>query len=97
MALPLARPCLLKIDVQGTELDVLAGAAETLQFVDWILLELTFDPVYEGEPLFAEVDAALRASGWIIRWPLSVLRSADGTVVTQLDALYQRALPAGQS
>ena len=85
----------MKIDVQGTELDVLAGAAETLCFVDWILLEVAFDPVYEGEPLFAEVDAALRAAGWIMRWRGLATAQRRRSVVTQLDALYERAEPEG--
>jgi FkbM family methyltransferase len=86
----------LKIDVQGTELDVLAGAAETLRSVDWILLELTFEPVYQDEPLFAEVDASMRAMGWRMKWPISAMRSGDGHLVAQIDALYERAEPGGR-
>jgi FkbM family methyltransferase len=96
LTLPLTRPCLLKIDVQGTELDVLAGAAETLRSVDWILLELTFEPVYQDEPLFAEVDASMRAMGWRMKWPISAMRSGDGHLVAQIDALYERAEPGGR-
>ncbi len=51
----LARPCLLKIDVQGGELDVLNGASTTLDSIDQILVECSFTELYLGQPLAAEV------------------------------------------
>ena len=45
-------PVLLKVDVQGYEGHVLRGAEETLRRVDYVILEASFRPMYEGELLF---------------------------------------------
>ena len=53
----LARPCLLKIDVQGLELEVLKGGRATLGQVDEALVECSFVELYEGQALADEVIA----------------------------------------
>ena len=54
----------LKIDVQGHEIDVLRGAAATLQKADVVLLELSFAPEYEGkEPSFAQACQLMHEAG----------------------------------
>lgn len=61
-----ARECdYLKLDVQGAELDVIRGAARTLQDVLVVQAEVEFVPMYKDQPLFAEVDQALRAAGFL--------------------------------
>ncbi|MGH9223245.1 MAG: FkbM family methyltransferase [Acidimicrobiales bacterium] len=86
----LARPALLKIDVQGLELDVLAGAPETLRRMDAVLVEAAFDPQYEGQPPFSAVHAALTGEGWSLDRPLDVRRDGGGRAV-EADWLYHRA------
>jgi len=54
----------LKIDVQGAELLVLQGATERLKDVLVVHTEVEFLPMYKGQPLFADVDAFLRAQGF---------------------------------
>lgn len=63
----IARPCLLKIDVQGYELEVLRGAEGLLGRIDEILVECSFVPFYEGQALADEVIAYLRARGRDVR------------------------------
>ena len=46
---------LMKLDVQGYELEVLKGAAETMKTVDVVLMEVAFLPVNRGAPLINEV------------------------------------------
>ncbi len=56
----------LKIDVQGAELDVIRGGPKALQNAVVIHTEAAFVPLYKGQPLFGEVDAALRAQGFML-------------------------------
>lgn len=51
----LTRPGLLKIDVQGGELDVLRGASRTLDSIDQVLVECSFTELYLGQPLAGDV------------------------------------------
>jgi FkbM family methyltransferase len=55
----------LKIDTQGSELPILRGAPRTLgQFVFGVEVEIELNLVYEGQPLFGDVDAFLRPHGY---------------------------------
>ncbi|MFA5238949.1 MAG: FkbM family methyltransferase [Phycisphaerae bacterium] len=55
----------LKIDVQGAEVDVFEGAANLLAEIMIVHTEVEFIPLYIDQPLFAEVDQALRKSGFL--------------------------------
>lgn len=57
------RPTLLKIDVQGTELEVLRGATRALEFVDAVYVEASFVELYEGQALADSVIEFLRSRG----------------------------------
>jgi FkbM family methyltransferase len=55
----------LKIDVQGAERDVILGATNTLADAVIVQVEVEFVPLYLDQPLFAEVDQAMRANGFM--------------------------------
>lgn len=63
---PLRDPLLLKIDVQGFELEVLRGATETLTRTELILVEVNFLESYENGALAHEVIALLGDHGFRI-------------------------------
>ena len=86
---PPARPCLLKVDVQGLELDVLRGAARTLESVDEALIECSFVELYEGQPLADEIVLQMLEAGLRLAGVHEVVYSADGTAV-QADFLFRR-------
>lgn len=54
----------LKVDTQGHERDVLAGAADSLPCIDTIELEMSPVGLYEGEALFTEMFDWLVARGY---------------------------------
>ena len=57
----------LKVDTQGSELFVLEGAASALaSTVTGVEVEVEFTPIYQGQPLFADVDAFLRERGYLL-------------------------------
>ncbi|ABS05907.1 FkbM family methyltransferase [Kineococcus radiotolerans] len=56
---------LLKIDVQGSELMIFQNGRRTLADAVAVHTEVSFVPLYEGQPMFHEVDAELRAQGFL--------------------------------
>jgi FkbM family methyltransferase len=74
IAKPFLRPdsrCLLKIDVQGYEDQVLAGASDLLVHVMGIYLELSLVPLYHGQLLFDAMKTKIEGLGfefWGV-WP----------------------------
>lgn len=56
----------LKLDVQGAALDVLQGGLETLKNTLFVKCEVEFNPLYEGQPLFAEIDQFMREQGFML-------------------------------
>jgi FkbM family methyltransferase len=62
-ALPV--PLLIKIDVQGAELDVLAGAPEALAQADYVILEVSLFEFFRGGPQFHDVVAFMKSRGFV--------------------------------
>ena len=65
----------IKLDVQGAELDVLKGATNSLAHTLAIDIEVEFCELYKDQPLFDQVFSFLRKSGfefidftYIYRW-----------------------------
>ena len=58
-------PFLIKVDVQGAELDVLAGATETLRKTECVVLEVSFFEFFRNGPLFHDVIAFMRERGFV--------------------------------
>lgn len=55
---------LLKIDIQGGEVDVFKGAEAALKAATAVIVELRYFPLYEGEPMMGGVDTELRRQGF---------------------------------
>jgi FkbM family methyltransferase len=57
---------LLKLDTQGSEAEILTHAKRTLERCLIIQCEVEFVPLYEEQPLFADVDRLLRGHGFML-------------------------------
>ncbi len=57
---------LLKVDVQGSELAVLKGAARTLSRTALVMLEANFVHHYEGDSLFPDLHAHMTERGFVL-------------------------------
>ncbi len=101
----LPRVDLLKMDLQGGELAVMQGGRDRLSEAVAVIPEVRFHRMYEGEPLWAELDLELRAQGFKLHKFMTnkalpvknsqwrrLERAAVGTQLLDGDAVYIRNL-----
>jgi len=60
------KPALLKLDVQGFELQVLKGGVSSLSQFKYILLEASLDTLYENQPDFSQINNFLEINGFLL-------------------------------
>lgn len=84
-------PALLKIDVQGFEGEVLAGAGDLLAWFDAIYVEASFRELYGGQPLIHDLLPALSRHGFRLSGVDNVLYDASGQAL-QADFDFRRRL-----
>ena len=81
----------IKVDTQGTELEILKGGIHILQSARCLEVEVEFNPIYLGQPVFSDVDLFLRSQGFVL-WKLTnqVHYSRDGAPDTPIgdDTIY---------
>lgn len=86
----LPAPDLLKLDVQGFELEVLKGATHALEKCRWVLCEVSFSELYAGQCLFSDVAAFLAKLGFEVH--AFGERTPVGRPLIQADVLFLRDL-----
>lgn len=62
----LPRPDVLKIDIQGGEMDVFQNGRDKLSEAVAVVTEVRFARIYEGEALWADLDIELRSQGFTL-------------------------------
>lgn len=85
----LLRPLVIKIDVQGGELEVLQGATRTLESTDALLIECSFVELYTGQALAHEVIAHLAQRGFRLAGVHDPEYGPEGRCI-QADLLFER-------
>lgn len=78
---------LLKIDVQGYEIEVFAGGVETLRKTRLVVSEVSFFEHYKGQPLFKEIYDNLHGLGFELRGTFGYLYDNQGLPL-QCDAVF---------
>lgn len=61
---PHEKEILIKIDVQGLEDKVMRGGEKTFRSAKFVLIEMSFVPMYDGQPLFEEAHELLVNMGF---------------------------------
>ena len=87
-----ATPNILKIDVQGYELEVLKGAAASLASVDVILAEISLLDLHEEVPLLADIVGWLERRSFVAYDICGLTRRPLDRALWQCDMLF---VPAG--
>lgn len=80
-------PALLKLDVQGFELEALRGCEDLLHRFAWVYAECSFCELYAGQALADEVIAWLRARGFRLSGLYNMSYDPEGRAV-QADFLF---------
>lgn len=86
------RVSVLKLDVQGGELAVLAGASRTLARTEAVLAEIVFQPHYEGDSGFGALHEAMSGFGFQL-FDLSEPDRVNEGPALWADASYVRTPP----
>jgi FkbM family methyltransferase len=85
--LELSGPALLKVDVQGAELDVLRGAEETLDNFEVIVLEVGMIETYVGQPIFHEYIAFMAERDYVV-YDIIHVGYGDTGLLCQIDLVF---------
>jgi FkbM family methyltransferase len=84
----------LKIDTQGSDLDVLTGATACLSDLLGIQIETSVQPIYDGSTDYLEALEALRNYGFTLTGAFPVSRDPDLRLI-ELDCVFVRSADTG--
>jgi FkbM family methyltransferase len=82
----------LKIDVQGFEMQVIAGATQILSQVKGVQLELSLIPLYKGQALFIEMIEKMAQLGYELHAILPGFTNTETGRMLQADGIFFRKL-----
>lgn len=83
-------PALLKIDVQGYELEVLKGCKNILSLLAYVYVECSYQELYQGQPLANEIISFLNQQGFDLKGVYNTDYDALGRAI-QSDMFFEAA------
>jgi FkbM family methyltransferase len=86
----LGTPLLMKLDVQGFELEILKGGKKALAAAEVVIMEASLLPYNEGAPLFADVVAFMHQEGFAVYDFCGQNRRETDNALFQTDAVFAR-------
>ena len=86
--LELKKKVMMKLDVQGFELNVLRGSENTLKNVDIILIETSFYELYKNQPLFKDIFDFLSDRGFNYFGSFEQLYDERDGKILQADSIF---------
>jgi FkbM family methyltransferase len=85
------QPQLLKLDVQGYELQVLEGGQRVLSGCEAVLAEVSFFHFHPDMPVADDVIAYLKDRGFVVYDTMGLLRLPKDDALAQMDLMFLRA------
>lgn len=90
LAADVARPTILKIDVEGSELEVLEGGVRTVESADMILVETSVTNRFEGGADLIQVGSWLKDHGFGLFEIVSFSAAGPRRITCYVDAAFVR-------
>ena len=84
----LEAPYLIKIDVQGAELDILEGGDEALKKTDYLLLEVSLFEFFKGGPQLHHVITFMKSRGFVVYDVLGPQYRPLDNALSQVDLVF---------
>jgi hypothetical protein len=81
-------PAMLKLDVQGYELEALRGCEDLLDRFAYVYVECSFVELYVGQALADEIIAWLMERGWYLKGIYNMTYDRKGSSI-QADFLFE--------
>lgn len=85
----------LKIDAQGFESKVLAGAERALRSIDTVQLEMPITPMYEGAVPFEQLIRLMESKGYSLVHIVPGFFNRDSGELIECDGIFHRKTPIG--
>ena len=86
--LNLGKNLLIKVDVQGFEDKVLRGGLETFAKAKLLILELSYQELYKGQPLFNDIYQELTRLGFQFRGTMEQLKDPKSQEFLDADCIF---------
>ncbi len=88
--LEILEPLMIKLDVQGFEDKVILGGEDIVARAKLMIIETSFDQLYEGQPLFDDIYRMLKERGFTYAGNFEQLASPVDGRILQADAIFVR-------